>query len=196
MTLQLQAFIDRYPPGDATDKPDAAKLARYAGHLPASLLALWSAHGFGWYGDGLIQIIDPDKYRSQLWAWLLRGEEDLTRLPIAMNAFGVLFYYRKLSDEGDEDVSFLDPQTSETGVIDWSLDDFFNGACCDEEAPDAFLDAPLLAEAIALKGRLANDEIYSFQPALRLGGSRTAGHVDRGDATAQLALLLQLALGR
>lgn len=194
MTLQFQPFVDRHPPDGVTEKPDAAKLARYAGHLPDSLLALWSAHGFGWYGNGLIQIIDPDKYRDKLWGWLMR-DEDMDRLPIALGAFGDILYYRKLSDDGDEDVAFIDPHTSQTGVVEWSLDAFFNGWCCDDDEVAGFFDIGLITEAAARKGPLEHDQMYFFVPALRLGGERTAQHVDRGDARVQLDLLLQFAHG-
>lgn len=199
MTLALQTFIDTYRPDAGAIKADEALIARYAEHLPASLLELWREAGFGTYANGLIQIINPDLYNAMLWGWLMRpeGEEDMTRIPIALSAFGTIFYYRLLSEDGDEDVSFIDPHTSRTGDLAWSLDEFFNDWCCDEENRAGLLEQPLLEQAIAAKGELARDQVYAFLPALRLGGSRTAesGRVGLVDASVHLHLLLDLALG-
>lgn len=193
--IQLQPFIDRHAPGLHLEKADPSKLARYRGHLPPALLELWTDYGFGLYGNGLIQLIDPDRYRQNLWGWLMRGEADLTRLPIAMSAFGTIFYYRRLSDEGDEDVSFLDPHTSESGDLTWSLEEFFNGWCCDDGVISDFLDAGMVKDVAIEKGALENDQMYFFVPALRLGGERAVRCVERGDAAVHLDLLLQMALG-
>jgi hypothetical protein len=71
--IQLQPFIDRHAPGPHLEKADRSKLDRYRGHLPPALLELWAAYGFGLYGNGLIQLIDTDRYRQNLWGWLMRG---------------------------------------------------------------------------------------------------------------------------
>ena len=49
-------------------------------------------------------------YQDVLWSWLMKDQPDMTRLPIAISAFGLVFYYRLLSEDGDEDISFIDPQ--------------------------------------------------------------------------------------
>jgi hypothetical protein len=121
--------------------------------------------------------------------------EDLTRLPIALSAFGTIFYYRRLGDEGDEDVSFLDPHTSESGDLAWSLEEFFNGWCCDGGVISDFLDAGMANDVANDKGALESDQMYFFVPALRLGGDRTVRCAERGDAVVHLDLLLQMALG-
>lgn len=54
----------------------------------------------------------------------MKDQPDMTRLPIAISAFGLVFYYRLLSEDGDEDVSFIDPHNSDIGVTAWSLTDF------------------------------------------------------------------------
>ena len=118
----------------------------------------------------------------------------MSRLPIAISAFGDIFYYRKLSEGADEDISFVDPHTSQGGDVVWSLEDFFNEWCCNEETISDFLNPPLLREAVSAKGNLENDEMFFFVPALRLGGKRIATNIDRGDSVSHLNLLLRLAL--
>jgi hypothetical protein len=197
--MKLQAFIDRHRPDAGLRKASAEQLKRYREHLPASLLELWAQQGFGFYGDGLIQLIDPDVYRQNLWGWLMRDWEDMERLPIAMNCRGRLFYYRRLDDGDDEDavaedLSWLDPHDSSTGCTVWSLDEFFNSWCVDAEVLDEHFEADRLAELRAQAGRLATDEMYTYAPALRLGGSGATATVQRVQAPVQLDLLLQLAL--
>jgi hypothetical protein len=195
MEIQLQKFIEKHQPGPGCQPTDSEKISRYKDHLPETLLELWKEAGFGLYGDGLIQIIDPDIYRENLRGWLMREEEDMSRLPIAISAFGDLFYYRKLSEDDDEDVSFIDPHTSEGGDLVWSLEEFFNQWCCDEEIIGNFLTEDMFREAASRKGLLEQNQIYYFVPALRLGGSRSLEHTDRGNAVVHLDILLQLALG-
>lgn len=194
MPIALQSFLDRHRPDKALKKVSAEHVNTYRGHLPEALLELWHTHGFGFYGDGLIQLIDPDRYRDNLWGWLMREEPDMERLPIALGAFGEVFYYRKLSDDGDEDVSYLNPHTSEGDCLIWSLPDFFNQWCCDNENIATLLQPDRVRQAAQTQGPLADNEIYYFVPALRLGGSGGMNTVARGDAAVQLDLLLQLAL--
>lgn len=192
--LVLQPFLDRHPPS-TTRKADPALVERYRGLLPDSLLALWAEVGFGTYSEGQIQLINPERYQACLWGWLMLDEDDDSRLPLAISAFGHIFYYRRLSDEGDEDVALIDPHRSESEVLAWSLEAFFNEVLCDEESIDSLLDRALFKAIPAAKGALQPDEIYYFVPALRLGGTASADHVDRGDALVHLEFLLQLALG-
>ena len=193
MAIALQKFVDAHAPPQAPVFPDADALARYQPYLPNSLLELWRTHGFGFYGDGLIQLIDPDRYKASLWGWLMRDHEDMSRLPIALTPFGRLIYYRRLSNAGDEDVSFLDPHDSSgAAVLTWSLDDFFNRWCANQNDVAVLSEQGLYIEAVSRMGALKPDEIFYFVPALRLGGARSASHLGRGDAAVQLSMLLQL----
>lgn len=196
MSIVLQKFVDTHKPDSKTEIANQEIISRYQEYLPESLLELWEEKGFGLYSDGLIQIINPDLYKETLWSWLMREEEDMSRLPIAISAFGDIFYYRKLSDEGDEDISFLNPHISEGGDIAWSLESFFNDWCCDEEVISDFLAKDMFDEATSTKGKLEPNQMYCFVPALRLGGTRSAQRVDRGNAVVHLDFLLQLALDK
>jgi hypothetical protein len=194
MNIALQKFIDTHKPDLDNIKASQEIIFKYQNHLPIPLLELWKEKGFGLYSDGLIQVINPDEYRDNLWNWLMRDEEDMDRLPIAISAFGNVFYYRKLSDEGDEDISFLDPHTSDSGDLAWSLESFFNDWCCDKNVIEEFLEKNMFDDAIATRGKLKYNEMYYFIPALRLGGTKSGKTVACGNATIHLDFLLQLAL--
>lgn len=190
----MQNFLAHYTPTQTTPAAPAL-IEAYRGLLPDALLELWRTAGIGQYNSGLLSVIDPDRYKEMLWGWLMREEEDPSRLPIALSAFGSIFYYRRLSDEGDEDVTLINPHTSEGAVLVWSLEDFFNETLCDPEFIEDTLEAPLFREALAINGPLATDQMYCYLPALRLGGSPSANALDRGDAATHLNFLLDLALG-
>lgn len=192
--LVLQPFVDRHPPHGEMKKADAATLERYRGLLPEALLELWREVGFGFYGGGLIQVIHPDTYRQILWKWLLLDEEDWSRLPIALTSFGEILYYRNLSFDDAEDVSWVNPHLSEIEVVAWSLDEFFNAWLGAEETVDSFLQPKRFARALESRGPLEPDEMYYFMPALRLGGNANTGAIERGDAAVQLEILYQLAV--
>ncbi len=191
--MQLQQYINKFPVDVAGNSVSDEIIKKYQNYLPAELLELWKTYGFGFYGNGLIQIINPELYQDNLWDWLLKSEPDKSRLPIAISAFGVIFYYRKLSDE-DEDISFIDPQTSEVDVTVWSLEEFFNEWLCDDEIIEVFLEKTLLEKAQKKYGKLPENKMYCFLPPLRMGGSKEDLNLDIGSTVVHLDLLYQLAV--
>lgn len=117
----------------------------------------------------------------------------MNRLLFAISAFGVIFYYRKLSDE-DEDISFIDPQTSQVDVTVWSMNEFFNEWLCDDEIIETFLDKTLLEQAQQKYGKLVENKMYCFLPPLRMGGCKVDLNLDIGSTVVHLDLLYQLAI--
>ncbi len=190
--LQLQRFVDTHPPGPLVRPLTESEVARSCGVLPESLLQVWRQVGVGMYGDGLLQLIDPGEYQAILRGWLMLDDDDGSRVPIALSAFGHLFYFRKLGDD-DEDVCVVDPHASSGGVLTWSLDSFFNELLCEPSSIADVLEAEAVAQAAARVGPLSAGEMYGYSPALRLGGSPSADHVARYGAVVHLDFLLQLA---
>jgi len=192
--MQLQTFIDKFPVDQAGNTVSPETVKKYQAYLPEALLELWQNHGFGFYGNGLLQIINPELYQDELWSWLMKDQPDMTRLPIAISAFGLVFYYRLLSEDGDEDISFIDPHNSDIGVTAWSLKDFFNDWICDDEIIEQFLEKSALAKAQTQYGKLTDNQMYCYLPALRLGGRASDLNLDKGDAAIHLDFLYQLAV--
>ena len=192
--MQLQTFINKFSVDQAGNTVSFETVKKYQAYLPEALLELWQNHGFGFYGNGLLQIINPELYQDVLWSWLMKDQPDMTRLPIAISAFGLVFYYRLLSDDGDEDVSFIDPHNSDIGVTAWSLTDFFNDWICDDEIIEQFLEKSALVKAQTQYGKLAENQMYCYLPALRLGGRASDLNLDKGDAATHLDFLYQLAV--
>lgn len=192
--MQLQTFIDKFPVDQVGNTVSPETVKKYQAYLPEALLELWQNHGFGFYGNGLLQIINPELYQDVLWSWLMKDQPDMTRLPIAISAFGLVFYYHLLSDDGDEDISFIDPHNSDIGVTAWSLTDFFNDWICDDEIIEQFLEKSALAKAQTQYGKLTDNQMYCYLPALRLGGRASDLNLDKGDAATHLDFLYQLAV--
>ena len=192
--MQLQAFINKFSVDQTGNTVSPETVKKYQAYLPEALLELWQNHGFGFYGNGLLQIINPELYQDVLWSWLMKDQPDMTRLPIAISAFGLVFYYRLLSEDGDEDISFIDPHNSDIGVTAWSLTDFFNDWICDDEIIEQFLEKSALAKAQTQYGKLTDNQMYCYLPALRLGGRASDLNLDKGDAATHLDFLYQLAV--
>ena len=186
--MKLNKFTGKYNPSE-TIPADNAVIEKYKSIVPESLIELWKTNGFGKYNDGLIEIVNPDEYRDTLEMWL--GKKVDNYVPIALGAFGDLFYYRKLTDT-DEDVCVLDPQFKKIHNVVWSLDDFFNDFLTDDEIMTQNLMSNMQREANMKLGKLKRNEIYIFSPSLALGGSGKIDSVDKGNAQVHLSILFQL----
>jgi hypothetical protein len=160
--MKLSPFLDLHPPGIDVEPVSQELLAAFADKLPTSLLELWRIHGLGHYGAQQICLIDPRTWQVTLDRWIVSPPDDAQRIPIAISAFGGIFYYRKLT-ETDEDVAFLDPHSSECHVLAWSLDDFFNNNLCgngDFEEFDDLLQYGRIEAAVQQHGKLGNGMVY------------------------------------
>ncbi|NLW49030.1 MAG: DUF1851 domain-containing protein [Firmicutes bacterium] len=187
--MELQAFIEKHRPGQELQKATQSKLDQYSTRLPVCILELWRDHGFGSYGDGLIRVVDPEIYNETLYTWL--GKKNDKRIPIALSAFGELFYYRDLGS-GQEDVSMLNVHYKSIDVCTWSLNSYFNEFLVDDQTISDVLRQKLFLEALQKFGPLKTDEIYSFVPALAMGGAAEVEYIQKAMALVHLDLLFQM----
>jgi len=184
----MEKFLAAYPPTPAVPVADEV-LAHYRELLPVPLLSLWQHYGFGEFEGGLLRLIHPDTYRAALETWLGGPKPHYT--PIALSAFGDLFYYRRLTDS-DEDVCLLDPHHGQISDCAWSLTDFFDAYLLDADVRESVLRQSLFVAARQQLGPLLADEQYCFVPALALGGAETVDFLSKGNAPVHLQLLFQL----
>ena len=187
--MELQAFIEKHQPGKDLQKAAQSEIDQYSTRLPVSILELWRGYGFGSYSGGLIRLINPEIYNYTLYTWL--GKKNDKRIPLALSAFGELFYYRDLGS-GAEDVSMLNVHYKSVDVCSWSLKGFFNEYLCDDDIIGEILRQKLFQEALQKHGPLKNDEIYSFIPALALGGAAELEYIKKANALVHLDLLFQM----
>ncbi|TKT75914.1 GAD-like domain-containing protein [Aquamicrobium sp. LC103] len=163
--LALDRFVKTHPPSRQVSRASAELIAAYDGRLPASLLELWRRKGLGFYGELQLALIDPRPWQAVLDRWIVSPPDAVTRIPIATTPFGMLFYYRKLT-ETDEDVAYIDPISNETRDLAWSLDDFFNKTLCDHDFIEAFVSPALVEAACKECGLLATGEVYEIDQML------------------------------
>lgn len=206
----VQKFLQVHPKYYAEPVSDEL-IERYINVFPDILLKFWKEHGFGNYGNGWIQFINPDEYRETVNQWLMRPD-DGTRIPFAISAFGDVFYWRHIynpnpTEEIPEwvfDVAYFNPHYSQTGVCAYSMGEFFGEYCTDPEIIEAFKwphysgfvlennDKKLFDFALDKMGVLGKNEMYFFVPALRLGGLDAPENLDKGNAIVHLDILFQL----
>ncbi|WP_181919536.1 T6SS immunity protein Tdi1 domain-containing protein [Alkalilimnicola ehrlichii] len=191
----IDGFLKTFPPSSDNIPPTAKQLDKYSQRLPASILELWERGGFGNYGNGEIKIINPDEYEKCLMGWLLRDEVDESRTTVAISSTGTLFYHRWLTDDID-DVSFINPHTSETDVCTYSGSEFLAVLADDREVREELLNPKMFEELTKRFGEIPAQEIFFYTPALRLGGRESIENVEHGNAVVHLEFLLQLALGK
>jgi hypothetical protein len=186
--MELAPFLKTYSPTLA--KPVTQEiLDKYKDKVPASLLELWQKHGFGKYNDGLLELINPDEYQQTLETWL--GKKIPQYLPIAITAFGDLFYYRKLTPD-DEDICLLETHYRNISTCTWNLNDFFNEYLLEEDILSDILRNDLFQQSLKKCGPLEIGEMYCFVPALAIGGAEEVEYVEKGNARVHMDLLFQM----
>lgn len=189
--MPFEKFLHVFTPTPDCIRADKAVSTEYRGIFPDAMLQFWEENGFGKYGEGLIEIINPVEYRSTLETWL--GREVPNYAPLAFSAFGDFFYFRKLT-ESDEDVCMIDVHYRSITTCVWSLEHFFEEYLTDQELIEGPLRKPLFDQAVKKLGLLARGDIYLFEPAICLGGAEKLEYVNKGNAKVHLDLLFQMGL--
>lgn len=187
-------FLEKFPPSSNLEKPTNEVIERCRKEkMPEELIKFWNEYGFGNYGNGIIKVINPEDYDYSLSNWL--GKEDSSKIPIFMTGFGDIFYYRNLSNDefpDEYDISILDIHYRNVDVCTWDLDEFLNEFLMDKEIQETVLRENLFEKAMKKVGKINEEEIYFFVPALVLGGAEEIKYIDKGHAGIHQEILLQL----
>ncbi len=183
----LETFLKHFPPTKVS-KPSDTLIQKYQETAPSFLINIWTEHGIGKYGNGIIELINPEEYEPLLWTWL--GKLAPNYIPIGITAFGDLFYYRKLTDT-EEDVCVINIQTKQIETLVWSAADFFTTFLTETETKDSLLDEPIFVQACAKFGALQNGDIYTYAPFLASGGSKSIDNLNIGSCLVYHDILLQ-----
>ena len=184
----LKDFLNLYPPSKDLVKANQEIIKAFTNKLPKPIIDLWTNYGFGSYGDGIIKVINPLEYMNTLFAWL--GKRDFTKIPIFINAFGDIFYYRQLT-ETENDISLLNIHTRKISVCGYSYQEFFT-KYIKADIMNYNLKKDLFNQAKETLGNLDSKEIYFFVPALILGGAENIKYIKKGNAVTHQLLLLEL----
>ena len=191
MDIVMQKFLEIYKPSNNLVKPEQKFIDEAKKIVPKEIIDLWTKYGFGEYGNGIIKIVNPEEYMGILYEWL--GKEDFTKIPLIVDAFGDIFYYRYLGN-GVNDISVIDIHYGEIQVCAYSYQEFFGKYIINFKANDIYLRIQLYSEAINKCGKLAINEAYFFQPAIKTAGYEHINFVKKGDCKASQEFLFQLKL--
>lgn len=178
-------------------------ISKYKNKLPDQLITYWIEYGFCCFKNGLFSIVNPDNYKSAIEVWL-RDTDILTKdkyYAIARNGFGDLMLWGEKSgnnytiepranrifhEEGDE-------KRISIGKSDEAMQGFFATSDPDlTDLTDVNTDKPIFEDAVKKFGPLAHDEMFTFEPALFLGGEQTLANIKKVNIFIQLEILAKM----
>jgi hypothetical protein len=179
----LEGFRTHYEKSRTNVAPveDAAVFQRYRDKLPSVLIDEWRISGFAAFGDAFIWLTNPDDFAVVLPEW----EIDANNLVFARTAWGDLFTW------DGQIVKCLAVHEGRVDALTTDLVMFFEFSLCDEPFLDEVLRHELFRQALPSLGPVARDEMYTFVPALVLGGAEELQHVKRVKMREQLLILSQ-----
>lgn len=170
--------------------------------LPSRLLKYWKEYGFTGFSDGLFWIVNPNDYQDILNKWLQKtpmAERD-SYYVIARSAFGELYIWGSKS----RSVTILNPHLNnilpgdfshtplEAETIDKAIGVFFMAKSKKATDYRDKNDKLLFDRCLKKYGPLAHDEMYTFSPALALGGSADIKNIKKEKIHEQLSMLCDL----
>ena len=180
----------------------ADTLEKYRGKLPNRLLEYWQEYGFCNFADGLFWLTNPEDYEDILTDWLPENVQQDGReyYVIARSGWGELFIWEPtygnkyciIPHFGFVTVGGSDEKMIRKGDADFALELFFLATQQEYLDMNDNKGKPLFQRAVKKFGALAQDEMFSFVPALAAGGEPQIGNVDKVNLFAQFDVLRQL----
>lgn len=182
MSLSLKYFVEAYQPTQRYSFAD--ELAeQYLDRLPDSLREHWQSEGLASYGDGIVWFINPNDYEGIRKLWLASMPHAVI---FARNAFGDMFAFN------DDKIVFVNVHYARLQTSAASFENYFNTILTGERYAQQLLHKDLFAEALHKLGKTEVDEMYTFVPALALGGAEEIDYIEKVKLKVQLHILAQL----
>jgi len=187
----FKIFLTKFGPPFHRDEAPASSITRYREKLPNQLLVYWEKYGWGGYADGLFWIVNPQDYEPIVKEWVDQNPAIAkdTYHVIARNAFGGLHLWGERTERIltiDACWALFSYMTSGLSK-DMCIRSFFAILDVDHCDPQELFQC-----AMDRLGRLRNDEMYAFVPALALGGVAQAKSLDKVTTVEHLLFLSQL----
>lgn len=188
------------PLAHAYDRPMSAD-SPLSHRMPPHVAEVIAALPKGSSANGFLHVVEPAALDDTLAEWL--GGHDPTRTPFARTALGDLLYVRDLREkarslgldaataESAHDISAIDVRYKQTKLLFTDVNDLTR-SLADDEWLRANLDKALYDAAVDRLGPPDFDEIYTFVPALALGGAPDPANLRRNQADVALSILFQL----
>ncbi len=194
--METQNFSQLYPPGEDLVVPSAEDIAAYTPYVNPYIVDLWTSSGYGIYGDGMIQLVDPNAWNPLLEKWL--GRIDPTNTVILLSGFGEIYYHRDLGEheiEGQlykvEDITCLDLSTGKTRRIETDARKFFEEWLCDPEVRAREFKQARFEYGVKEFGPLAAGEIFYLDPVTFEGAGEDVINLEKVDAVEHLEFLFE-----
>lgn len=183
----FQQFLDSNGPPIECEKATQGALSQYRDQLPAQLVSFWEEQGWCGFAKGLIWVVDPSKFSTEIEEWIEPSDEP--PIVLARTAFCDLYFW------GKNGVYRVDVQHGDVSHVVNDITVFFDEFLCDPNVLDKVLKRPLFVEAMKESGPLDHNTCFAFEPALVLGGSGEASTIKRVKLREHLHLLAQIVLG-
>ena len=193
-------FLEQFgEPQNAVPVPQTT-IDKYRGHLPNRLLEYWQQYGFCGFKDGLFWIVNPDDYQDTMATWLQgTGVDELDTFHVfARSGFGELRLWGEKTGQSWKidlvDGRLFNKRNDEKDIAAGKADDRLQ-AFFAVVAPSTFnlvdvdTNEPLFEQAVDKFGPLKPDEMFTFEPALFLGGEQTFKTVNKVNLFIQSEIL-------
>lgn len=182
--------------------PSKETLEYYQKKIPVRLLGYWKEYGFSGFSDGLFWIVNPKDYQGILEKFLQKtpiwGRENF--YVVARTAFGELY----VRGDRSKSTTIINPHLCsilpgdfnqippDKEIIDKRIGIFFMTIEKNDVDYRDKNDKYLFKKCLKKYGPLENDEMYTFSPALALGGSADIKNIKKVKILEQLSILCDL----
>lgn len=201
----FECLIEEIGTPDFSTPATPEVIEKYRGLLPDRLLEYWAEFGFCRFVKGLFWIVNPENYEHIKNDWLPDNIVDKSQCyVIARNAFADLYVWSKThghiftiesidgrlyKEEGDK-YWLKDGNETKAIQIFFGLKDKNN---LDRKDYDFDPEISIFDYAVEHYGPLAEDEMFTFEPALFLSGEQSCQNVRKVNLFIQLDILSNLA---
>jgi hypothetical protein len=181
--MAFENFHKIFGQGKCFARPSPQDLKRHK-KLDPELLEEWQQHGWCSYADGALWLVRPDEFTDCVREWFPRQK----KLPVVFGraGFGDLLMLRGRSILH---LHVHDGQYVDMGEAEFFL---FLDAALDRDFVKVALDGKLTKDAVRKLGKLKPDEMFTFEPALALGGAPKLKNVAKVAMLPQLSFLAQI----
>lgn len=196
-------FLEQFGEPQHTVPVTKAVIDKYRGRLPNRLLDYWQEYGFCGFKEGLFWIVNPDDYEDLMNTWLKgTGVDKLDNFHVfARSGFSSLYLWgektghswridtvnAQLFHKKNYDKDVLEGQSSEL------IKTFFAITSPEDvDLEDVDTDEPLFEQAVDKFGPLKPDEMFTFEPALFLGGEQIFKTVNKANLFIQCEILASM----
>ena len=179
-----ETFLKEFGPGEVYQKYSEADDTRLSTRLPNALREILQLEGWCSYKNQVLWLCDPDQWQAAANAWFPQNKNTQV---LARTAFGDIFVW-------DGEVFWF--VMVHHSLVSMTVDDadwfFSRMLTANDFAPQTHLPGRVAA-ARKQVGSLEWDEMYTYVPALALGGSEKFSQIERVKAIEGIVLLASLA---